>query len=159
MRLVLAAAVLLPALALAQGDGQVALLSRLHQEAATRSQLGDVVRLKGSAKGVTTFASTFANDWRVIDQAVLEYARDNGLALVPVQSDGQIERLKTLHGATLDHRFLAYVSLSSQALADQVAAERGQGDASFKRVVNRSLATLREHRREADRLLREVPST
>ncbi|MBK7858514.1 MAG: DUF4142 domain-containing protein [Archangiaceae bacterium] len=159
MRSLFIVAALLPALAFAQGDSSTQLLSRLHRDAATHSELGDLTQLNGTSRQVTAFAATVASDYLRLDQAVVEYAAANGVTFVPLEEDPNAAKLRGLAGSELDHAFLVWISQGSTALTRQLESLRGQGDAPFKRVVNRALATVNGHRRLADQLLREVPQT
>ena len=146
-----AAAVLVPALA--HADSQVDLLNRLHREALTRIELATLAHERGQS----AFPDAVANDQRVLDQAIVDYAKQSGIALEPAGAavPGELHRLR---GEAFDRRLLAYVADSSQLLIDAMQLQRGQGDVQFRRVLNRALGTYREQKRAADRLLRAVPS-
>src|SRR3954470_2441133 len=121
MKAVLAAvALLVPALAFAEGDGQLWLLSRLHHDAAFRAELGEYVKVHGDSKQVTAFAATLSRDQHTLDEAVLQYVKDNRLDLQPLVPDPSAERLRTLHGAALDRAFLVWVADTSQDWAKQL---------------------------------------
>lgn len=158
MKAVLAVAVLLTApLAFARGDAQTRLLSQLHQESVTSIEVGQLTLLHGSSKAVVSFAANVARGQRQLNEAVVEYAKANACPLEPVTASPAAQPLRKLQGPELDRAFLVYVAETSDAMIAALRVTGGEGDPHFKRVVNRALATYREQRRVADRLLREVP--
>jgi predicted outer membrane protein len=152
-----AAALLLSSALAAASDAPQAMLSRLHAQATSRIDLGDLVRVRGSQAAVTTFAATVADDQRHLDAAVLQYAKDNDITLEPMGLDPEAAQVGALEGPELDHRFLAYIIDSSATLVRDLEKVEGQGDPAYRRVLNHALSCYRDHRARADRLLRAVP--
>ncbi len=134
-------------------------VKRLHAASLERIQWGDLALDNSRDDAITRFGELLARQERELDRAVVDYAKANEIELPQRPPPGRNEPLERLEGPAFDTAFLARVAQSNKENISFLMRTREQyADPTFRRLVNKALATYRDSQRELEKLYEELPA-
>lgn len=134
-------------------------VKRLHAASLERIHWGDLARDHSHDDAVIRFGELIAKQERELDRAVVDYAKANEIALPERPAPVRNEPLERLEGPAFDTAFLARVAQSNKENISFLLRTREQyADPTFRRLVNKALASYRDSQRELEKLYEELPA-
>jgi predicted outer membrane protein len=134
-------------------------LKRLHDSSRQRIEWGDLAKQRGADEDVIAFGELLSRRDGELDKALVEYAKANEIPLPDRLPTTRDEPLNRLEGSAFDTAFLSRVAQSNKTMIAFLERSREQyGDATFRRLVNKALATYRDSQRELEKLYENLPA-
>ncbi len=152
-------AVLLFAMSAAAESAIATCVEQLHAANRQRQAWGELPAAATQTEAVKALGSRLQRDHIILDSAVMQYAGANDLVL----KDEPLapSPLSKLEGARFDAAWLSTVDRSNVEMTRIVdGCTRLTAEPQLRRLLNKAMATYREHQREVDRAYRELlPAT
>jgi hypothetical protein len=130
-------------------------VQELHSANLQRMAWGELPNGRSEQQVILELGSRLATDHAALDGALLQYA---GASEIIVKDDPPPSTpLERLEGSQFDAAFLAAVDKSNTAMLRTAGACQAlAAEPQLRRVLNKTLATYREHEREVERAYREL---
>jgi len=131
-------------------------VQELHTANRLRQAWGELPAQKTETAPIRDLGVQLVRDHVVLDGALLQYAGTNGIELKDVPLPPA-----SIDQPSFDAKFLATLERHNATMLRSVdACLRLTADPQFRRVLNKALATYRDHQRAVDRAYRELlPAT
>jgi putative membrane protein len=148
--------------------GDSALLAKLHHVNQMEIDLGKLAQENGQSKQVKQYGQKLVKDHTKASKDLETYATKNNLQLQTLAMDPSVdmekqkhnqsvEQLRGLKGAEFDAQFLSMMVQGHQdAVSTVQTAAETQQNPELKKMLNKLLPQLKQHRQEAEKLQASV---